>query len=53
MEKQPFSNEKAPVKIIIPEKGIESELLLLCKKNYEYYKNRVQGSVREAQGKCI
>jgi excinuclease ABC subunit C len=42
IEKQPFSNEKAPVRITIPEKGIESELLLLCKKNYEYQMNRAQ-----------
>ena len=35
-EKQLFSNNKTPVKIIFPDKGIGMDLLMLCKKNYEY-----------------
>lgn len=44
LEKQPFSKNKTPVRITIPETEIESELLLLCRKNYEYHKDRAQGS---------
>lgn len=50
MEKQFFSNGTSPVRITIPEMGIKSDLLMLCRKNYEYYKNRAQGSGRKAKG---
>ncbi len=36
MKKQPFSKGISPVRITIPEKGIKSDLLLLCRKNWEY-----------------
>ena len=35
-EKQFFSNNKTPVKITVPDQGIKLDLLMLCKKNYEY-----------------
>ncbi|MBN1907255.1 MAG: GIY-YIG nuclease family protein [Deltaproteobacteria bacterium] len=44
LEKHLFSKNKTPVRITIPEKGIKSDLLLLCKKNYEYHKSKAQGS---------
>jgi excinuclease ABC subunit C len=43
LEKHLFSNLKSPVRITIPEKGIKSDLLMLCRKNYEYQFNKAQG----------
>ncbi len=44
LEKELFSNNITPVRITIPETGISSALLMLCRKNYEYHKDRAQGA---------
>ena len=48
--KQLFSNSKTPVKITIPDQGIKMDLLMLCKKNFEYLIKKAQGTGHRAQG---
>ena len=36
LENQLFSNTKTPVRIIVPDQGIKNDLLMLCKKNFDY-----------------
>ncbi|MBN2419786.1 MAG: GIY-YIG nuclease family protein [Deltaproteobacteria bacterium] len=42
--KQIFSNDKTPARITVPDQGIKLDLLMLCKKNYEYRLTKAQGA---------
>lgn len=36
IEKQIFSNNSSPIRIHVPDQGIKLDLLMLCKKNFDY-----------------